>query len=129
MALEKHALPELKVLYIHDTNIGAESMKALMAAANNGRLAKLVTLHLNENGSNQQLGIESLETLVLAIENDKLPRLRKLEFDVIRGLIVGGSAKENYMNLLNRLNEMCTDRSIVVSYTFRPVSSEAESSS
>ena len=66
-----------------------------MAAANSGRLAKLVTLHLHKNESS--LDAENLETLVNAIEDNKLPMLRTLVIDVIR------EPSADYKSLYGRL--------------------------
>ena len=59
-------------------SIGDEGMKALMAAANEGWLAKLTGLFLTDNN---QIGQEGLEALADAIDTGRLASLRILEVD------------------------------------------------
>ena len=78
------------------------------------RLANLVTLHLYKNETNQ-LGKETLETLVLAIEDDKLPRLNHLMFDAIR------EPSADYTRSLNRLSAACQHRGISLVSSTQPM--------
>ena len=73
-----------------------------------GRLAKLVQLRLHNNGT--KLSEENLETLVHTIEDDKLPLLKNLLFDVI------SEPSATYTSLLGRLLVACQSRDIGLHY-------------
>ena len=103
-ALEKGALPELKSLFLNNNSIGDEGMKALMAAANTWAAGKPRDAPSRQKRDNQ-LGKENLETLVLAIEDDKLPMVENLWFDAIRE-----QPSADYTSHLSRLSVACQHR-------------------
>ena len=86
---------------------------APVISANSGRMAKLVTLHLHKNESS--LDAENLETLVNAIEDNKLPSLSYLMIDAIR------EASANHMSLIGRLSAACQHRGISLVSSTQPM--------
>ena len=67
-----------KVVLGKDVNIGDDGVKALMAAAGGGRLAKLKVLNLRGNNDISEVGFDAIAE---AIELDWLPSLGALFID------------------------------------------------
>ena len=94
-AFAKGALPNLKYLGLTGTKIRDEGLKALMAAAGGGGLPMLEELRIRAFGSvgyyirwgepspssTPTFGVESLEAITEAIENNNLPSLKKVEIE------------------------------------------------
>jgi len=74
--LEK-GVPALKALRLHKNRIGDEGVKALMAAAGGGGLAKLERLDIDQNEYDEA----GLDAMAEAIEKANLPSLQSLYVD------------------------------------------------